>query len=157
MQGEHWQINSDQTLNDFKGFLDAQLKEHKSFRCQVKTGKNRSLTKNALSHVWYAQLDKERFQDHEPGYARRYCKAHFGIPLLAEDEEFSEKYNRLIRKRYSYEEKLEMMEWFPVTSLMTEDQMSRYLHTMQHVFAPDGVILTTPKDSEYDQWLKSRK
>ena len=117
-------------------------------------GDKRSLTKNALSHVWYTQLDKERFSDYEPGYARKYCKLHFGIPLLCEDDYFRDRYNNLIRKRYTYEEKIELMGWFPVTSLdeMTEDRMSRYLHTMQHVFAEDSCILTTPKDSEYSKW-----
>ena len=122
-------------------------------------GEKRSLSKNALSHVWYAQLDKDRFSDYSAGYARKYCKAHFGIPILCEDEYFRNKYNNLIRKRFTYEEKLELMGWFPVTSLeeMTEDRMSRYLHTMQQVFAEDGVILTTPKDSEYAKWQEELK
>lgn len=114
----------------------------------------RSLTKNALSHVWYQQLDRTAFSDHEPGYSRRYCKAHYGIPIMSEDEDFRARYNALIRERFTYEEKLELMDWLPVTSLMNEDQMGRYLHTMQQVFSEGGYILTTPKDSEYEKWCK---
>lgn len=118
-------------------------------------GEKRSLTKNALSHVWYQELDKTAFDTYAAGYARRYCKAHFGIPLMAEDEDFRDRYNSLIRKRFTYEEKLELMDWLPVTSLMNEDQMGRYLHTMQQVFAEGGYILTTPKDSEYEKWQQN--
>jgi len=116
--------------------------------------KKRSLSKNALSHVWYSQLDKEAFTDHSAGYARLYCKLNFGIAIMREDEGFSERYASLIRKRFDYEEKIQLMDWIPITSLMTEDQMGRYLNTMQRTFAENGCILSTPKDSEYEKWCK---
>lgn len=155
MQGDFWIVNSDAALENCIKCLREQYEAHKYLKCQIKTGKQRSLTKNALSHVWYQQLDKTAFSDYAAGYARCYCKAHFGIQLAAEDDDFREKYNNLIRQRFSYEEKLELMDWLPVTRLLTDDQMGRYLHTMQQVFAEGGYILTTPKDSEYEQWSKA--
>ena len=116
--------------------------------------KKRSLSKNALSHVWYSQLDKAAFQDHSAGYARLYCKLHFGIAIMMEDEDFRARYEKLIKSRFSYEEKIEIMDWLPVTSLMTNDQMGRYLNTIQRKFAESGNVLSTPKDSDYEKWCQ---
>jgi hypothetical protein len=65
--------------------------------------------------------------------------------LRAESEDFRSQYDGLIKDRFSYEEKLQMMDFFPVTSLMTTDQTSRYLDKVQEAYAKRGVILEFPQ------------
>lgn len=114
----------------------------------------RNLDQNALSHAWYNEVEKsgyERARD-----ARRYCKLHFGVPILrAEDSKFQEFYDRVLKKNLSYEQKLEMMDWFPVTSLMGKNQMTRYLENVQQHYASEGVVLESR--GEYAELTDERK
>ena len=65
---------------------------------------------------------------------RAETKLRIGVPLMREQSEaFREKYDRLIRPIYSYEQKLELMIEpfdFPVTRLMTVKQMAEYITQM---------------------------
>lgn len=54
--------------------------------------------------------------------------------MRAEDDEFRSVYDMVI-KPLSYEKKLEAMKAWPVTSLMTKDQLNQYLVAMQSDFA----------------------
>lgn len=100
----------------------------------------RNNEQNALAAVWYADIAKQLAEDTPQG-VKSHCKLHFGVPILrAEDESFRQKYDRII-KPLSYEDKLSLMEWFPVTSLMSTGQFSRYLKDMQHEYAKRGVVL----------------
>jgi hypothetical protein len=69
---------------------------------------NRSLPSNALSHVWYDYADK--MLSEQVGATRRYCKLHFGVPIMrAESEDFRRKYDKVV-KPHDYETKLEIMD-----------------------------------------------
>lgn len=115
-------------------------------RCKVKvtTGK-RSLNQNDLSHVWYEQLACELREDDALGW-KCYCKLHHGVPILrAEDSEFRETYDAVI-KPLSYENKKEAMKCWPVTSLMNKAQLSAYLEAVSEDFAKRNVRLEFPVD-----------
>ena len=49
-------INSRESLEAYKVFLDAQFEKHKHLRLTVKTGKQRSQTQNAALHLFCSQL-----------------------------------------------------------------------------------------------------
>ncbi len=103
---------------------------------------DRSNEQNALGHVWYAQVAATLREDTAEG-VKCYCKLHFGIPILrGEDEEFKQAYNRTLLS-LTYEQKLEIMIWFPVTSLMKVEQKSLYLEQIQQHYA-DRVQLLFP-------------
>lgn len=109
---------------------------------------NRSLTQNALQHVWYNDVELAGYSRSRD--ARRYCKLHFGVPIIrSEDEEFRDFYDRALKSNLTYEEKLEMMDFLPVTSLMNKVQMTRYLDNMQQHYAEQGVILEA--EGEYKE------
>lgn len=127
-------INSEQSLSQAIGDLREQWKRHKFLRVIVKTGKDRSLDQNGISHVWYEQISRELREDTSLG-VKKFCKLHYGVPILrAEDEEFRRLYD-LVIKPLIYEKKLEAMAAWPVTSLMTKDQLSQYLEAMQSGYA----------------------
>lgn len=134
-------INSDKTLflliDNIKDLYD----KHKFLRIIIKTGKDRSLDYNSISHVWYAEIANQLKDEDALGW-KNHCKLHFGVPLLrAEDEEFREIYDKSI-KLLSYEKKLQAMKYFPVTSIMTNEQFGKYLQEIQLYFCDLGVNLT---------------
>lgn len=140
-------INSEPSLQKALGDLREMFRIHKFVKVSAKTGKARSIDQNAISHAWYEQIARELREDDELGW-KCYCKLHHGVPILrAEDEEFREAYDQVI-KPLSYEKKLIAMRHWPVTSLMTKPQLSKYLEAMQSDFGPRGVLLTFPEVSQ---------
>lgn len=141
-------INSAESLQRMIGKLRAQWTQHKYLRVTVKVGTDRSLDANAVTHVWYGQIAREQ-GDTTAAKVKAFCKLHYGVPMMrAEDADFREMYDRLIRGRYTYEEKLEVMEFMPVTSLMTTDQMNRYRDAMREEYAKRGIVLEYKKELE---------
>lgn len=101
----------------------------------------RTTSQNALINAWYNEIDNRLGL--LVGETRAQCKLFFGVPILrAEDEKFREGYDRLIKGRMTQEEKLELMRWFPVTSLMSKKQLSRYAESIQAYYADQyGIVL----------------
>lgn len=134
-------VNSDDKLSEAIGELRAAYKEHRYVKMTLVEGKHRSLSANAISHVWYAAISKE-LGEQTPEEVRCECKLRYGVPILrAEDPDFRAMYDRAIKPHLSYEEKLQAMRFLPVTSLMSREQMRRYLDTIQSEYAKRGVEL----------------
>lgn len=139
-------INSAESLQKFIGDVRSEYDQHKFIRATLKTGKDRSLDQNALSHAWYEQLARELREYDALGY-KCYCKLHHGVPILrAEDEDFRAFYDTAMRKTLTYEQKISAMKFVPVTSEMTKLQLSKYLEAVQADFARSQVNLEFPKD-----------
>ena len=138
-------VNSDTSLQNAIGDIRELYNAHKFLRVSVKTGKDRSIPQNSISHKWYKQVANELREDTPLGI-KQFCKLHFGVPILrAEDEEFRTLYD-LVIKPLSYERKLAAMSAWPVTSLMNKSQLSQYLTAMQQGY--DGrVRLEFPKEA----------
>lgn len=140
-------INSDSSLQSAIGLLREQYQRYKFVRMSTKTGQDRSLPQNAITHVWYGQIARELREDDELGW-KCYCKLHHGVAILrAEDEQFRETYDAVI-KPLSYEQKLIAMRCWPVTSIMTKEQLSKYADAVQADFARRGVRLEFPEDQK---------
>lgn len=138
-------IETDGELNALITFL----RNHKRpFTVTIAKGKKRSAEQNRLQRLWVNEVS-EALGDQTPEEVRGFCKLTEGVPLLrAENEEFREKYDRLI-KPLPYETKLELMMEpmdFPITRLMTTDQKARYLDRINMLWASRGIILTQPDE-----------
>ena len=141
-------INSIDSLQTTIGTLRDEFNKHKYLRVDVKTGKDRSLDFNAISHVWYAQLARELREDDASGW-KCFCKLHFAVPIMrSEDEEFRAYYDLAIKNALSYEQKLSAMKYLPVSSLMTNPQFKKYCDEMQKHFLTHGVKLEFPVTEE---------
>lgn len=139
-------INSDESLQRAIGEIREQFRTREYLTVNVMHGKKRSLDQNAISHAWYQQVSNELREDTPLG-VKCFCKLHFGIPILrAESDDFREKYDRAM-KPMNYPDKLTLMEWFPVTSLMTTPQLSQYLEKVQDHYMRQGVHLEFPEVS----------
>ena len=115
-----------------------------------KLGTKRSILQNDLSHAWYKQLAKELPDDNVLGW-KNYCKLHYGVPILrADDIKFREFYDEAIKNSFSYEQKLNCMNYFPITSLMNTKQLSLYLEMIQDAFR-GRVHLEFPINGYFDE------
>jgi len=100
----------------------------------------RSGAQNAATHVLYEMIAQAFPHDDAAGW-KRYCKLHFGVPILrAEAPDFREAYDKSI-KPLPYETKLAVMAYWPVTSIMDRSQIARYIDAIRADFEPRGVIL----------------
>lgn len=108
----------------------------------------RSARQNRLNRQWMldiaGQLDGWTAEE-----ARGYCKLHFGIPILRnEDEAFCKEYDEVVRP-LPYEMKLKLMMVpfdFGVTRVMNVKQQTAYLDAVHRHFSEQGVVLTDPGD-----------
>jgi hypothetical protein len=118
---------------------------------EIVAGIRRTNLQNALQWKWYGEIAAQ-MGDRTADDVAKYCKLHFGVPILrAESDLYREKYDRLLRGR-SYEEKIEFMgEGWPVTSAMTTKQESAYLDAIDRAFSAQGVRLTIP-GMDGQQW-----
>jgi hypothetical protein len=132
---------------EFDGLLRLLAAQKRPFTISIAKGKKRSVEQNRLQRLWMNEI-AEQLGDRTPEDARAYCKLHIGVPILREENaDFREAYDRLIRDRLSYEEKLEAMAVpldFPVTRLMSTEQKKRYLDEIVRRFSEAGVVLTDP-------------
>lgn len=138
------QARNDAALSNILGEVRQAFKANGFVEVDIRTGKRRSDDQNAISHAWYEQIARE-LREQSAHEVKRECKLLFGVPILrAEEPDFKAQYDALVKDRFSYEEKLALMDWMPVTSLMTTDQLSRYLESMQAWYVKRGVVLEFP-------------
>ena len=113
----------------------------------TKISSKRSVEQNRTQRMWHNEA-AEFLRDETAEEKRAYCKLHFGVPILRnEDDNFCAEYDRLIRPM-AYEDKLSLMALpidFPVTRLMSTDQKCRYLNQVEVHYRGLGVPLTEPK------------
>ncbi|RRW90612.1 hypothetical protein [Pandoraea apista] len=140
-------INSPESLQRAIGAIRQQWEQHKFLRLNVRTGKDRSLDQNAITHAWYSQIAQALPEDDALGW-KCYCKLNYGVPIMrAGDEQFRETYDAAIKHSMTYEQKLMAMRIVPVTSLMNVKQLSAYAEAIQSDFRRIGVNLEFPEDS----------
>ena len=116
----------------------------------------RSTDQNRLQRLWVNEAEQQGDMTAEE--YRAYCKLHFGVPMLRnENDTFLAMYDEKVRDRvppFSYEQKLEFMAipWdMHVTRLMTIKQHDKYLNMMHDHFTSLGMILTIPNDIDWEQ------
>lgn len=113
---------------------------------------SRNNKQNRLSFLLYRVLGDST--GHGEGYERRNCKLTYGVPILWEDEEFHKFYSAALAP-LTHEQKLEAMEFVPVTSLMSIKQFARYLDTVYMCSADRGIILPKPEDLYWEALMKA--
>ena len=93
----------------------------------------RSIEQNKLSHAYYKLISEQLGQDTPKG-VKQECKLRFGVPILRRDDpDFKEIYDTIIKPR-SYEEKLKVMEYLPITSIMKVGQLQEYIAEIEECY-----------------------
>lgn len=119
------------------------------FTLSLTDGKHRSTKQNRLQRQWLAEIAEQMAGTFESAeHVRGYCKLHFGVPILRDDNEaFRLRYDAVV-KPMPYEQKLSIMMEplsLPVTSIMTTKQKTAYLDAIWKHFSEQGVVLTNPE------------
>ena len=118
----------------------------------ITAGADRTGQQSILSFAWYLDIARD-LGDRTASEARAHCKLYHGVRILhTENEQFRDAWNRLIKDRYTIEEKLELMlppHDYPVTRLMKAKQMTAYLDSISREFSAQGVRLTDPEALKY--------
>ena len=148
-------INSKFWLDEAKIMLiDAWKHSDKDILITIQENKkNRSIESNKLQRKWMAELQEQGDMTAEE--YRGYCKLHFGVAIAKENDDFAEKYDRLLKPR-TYEEKLEFMMVpidLPVTRIFNTNQMYRYLNKIYGNFTAERYKLTLPEDKYWESAL----
>lgn len=144
---ERVSVNSAAKLSEAITRLTAMYREKKYVVVSLRPGKDRTLDQNALWFSMYQRIAQmTEIGDVED--ARRYCKLHFGVPIMrAADADFREGWNRLFL-HLEYEQKLELMgpcalfgpDGFPVTRLFNRAQGIAYTDQIVAEFGARGVV-----------------
>lgn len=139
-------VNSAARLTEAITRLTALYKQHKHVVVTLRPGKDRTLDQNALWFALYQRIAAmSEIGDVED--ARRYCKLHFGVPIMRQGSaEFRDGWNRVFLT-LPYEEKLALMgdcplfgpDGFPVTRLFNRAQGIEYTNRVVDEFRPKGV------------------
>ena len=142
-------VNCQAKLSEAITALSAMYRDKKFVVVSLRPGKDRTLDQNSLWFGMYKRI-AQMTQIGEPDDARRYCKLHFGVQiLLNEDSGFQAAWYRVMR-HLPYEEKLAMMgecklfgpDGFPVTSLFNRAQGIGYTDRIVAEFSAKGVVFT---------------
>lgn len=113
----------------------------------VTDGAAKTTRQNKTQFMWFKEV-AEQLGDRSAGDVRKEAKLTLGVPILrSENEAFRVKYDRILRP-LPYQDKLELMEWFPITSLMTTKQHTAFLDAVFRKFTQQGVVLTMPEDGQ---------
>ena len=100
----------------------------------------RSNPQNNLSFLIYTRIGKTLY-DGDFIHARCECKLRIGVFILRRDDiRFREVYDKIV-KPLDYQAKLEIMEYFPVTSRMNKKQKTEYLKATINEYTNKGVYL----------------
>lgn len=132
------------TEQDRKMYMRYVEQKSLPFTAITKDGDKRSQPQNRLQMKWCQEAAEQG--DHTQEEYRAFCKLHFGVPILREDDDFRAKYDKTM-KPLDYETKLSLMAEpfdFPVSRLMQVPQMRRYLDKIYEHFTGLGFQLTDP-------------
>ncbi|MEW5251547.1 hypothetical protein [Microbulbifer discodermiae] len=145
---KQFQVNSQASLQGFFNHCERLFSDHKVVRFFWRLGKDRSLDQNRMCFELYQRIGRSLYGD-DSAHARAECKLTIGVPILREeDEKFRESYDKII-KPVAYQDKLDLMEWFPVTRLMTVKQCQRYIDTVFDRYTLKGVDFGALLDAQH--------
>lgn len=140
-------VNSAARLSEAITKLTAAYRQHKFVVVSLRPGKDRTLDQNRL---WFSLYERiaQMTQIGDVEDARKYCKLHFGVPIMRNaDADFRDAWNRMFL-HLTYEQKLELMgpcaifgpDGFPVTRLFERAQGIAYTDKIVTEFSAKGVF-----------------
>lgn len=140
-------VNGVGKLSEAIAKITAMFREHKFLVVSIRPGKDRTLDQNALWFAMYQRIAQmTEIGDVED--ARKYCKLHFGVPIMRRaDEDFRHAWG-VSFLLLTYETKLELMglcalfgpDGFPVTRLFDRAQGIAYTDKIVSEFSAKGVV-----------------
>lgn len=140
--GQRWNLSTAEYRANFDSYVSQQILAGKRVVVEF-VPETRSLDQNALINKLYEVVASQK-QDETIREIRAHCKLHYGVPILrANNDKFREGYDRAL-KGLAYEDKLWVMEEFPVTRLMNKAQATEYIDTVIREYSKQGIQIVMP-------------
>lgn len=141
---QRWDLSTDTVVENFNAFVTNMRLAGKRPLVEI-VPESRTVDQNAMFFALYAQVAAQK-QDESVEEIRRYCKLHFGVPILRRDDpQFRDWYNKTLLHS-DYEIKKESMRYVPVTSDFSKKQGSEYIDEIIREYSQQGLCLTHPSE-----------
>lgn len=138
---ERWFLDNEHKIDSFLTHVRQKIADGEP--CTVEfCNPSRSDRQNALFHALISEIAKQK-KDESTEEIKRYVKLRFGVPILrSQSDGFRAMYDKAIKGSLTYEEKLEAMEFLPVTSQMDKNQMTELIDAIAKHYSEQGFDLT---------------
>lgn len=117
------------------------------FTVTITEGEIRTNPQNDLLWKWNEEIARFR-GDCSAMDVHRENKLLIGCPICMRNDAFKAFVSKL--SHLTYEEKLEAMDFVPVTSRMSKKEMIEFMDTVERKFRAQGVALTDPEMLRYE-------
>lgn len=143
--GQRWDLSSPATKANFDAYVGQAQLAGKRIVVEFISEK-RSLDQNSMIYALYKQVAGQK-QDESIQDITRHCKLHYGIGILkVSDPKFCAMYDKAFKNVLSYEEKLQAMDYLPVTRLFNVEQGTEYIDTIIREYSKQGLCLLHPSE-----------
>jgi hypothetical protein len=130
-------VNSTNSLQDAKDWLDALWQKHHYVKVSAIAGTSRSMDQNSMFFELYTHI-ADWFYSGDIDLARAECKLNYGISILRRDDpEFNDLCSRTL-DMLSYEEQLRFVRTMSVTSDMTKQQARECITIIMDTYSEQG-------------------
>lgn len=115
----------------------------------IAQGKGRTLSQNALLHMWFGEIAKQR-GDSTMIEVKGQCHRKYGLAIRLRDDQFAFVWKRVsLGMSYEQECKLLASGILRVTSDMNAKEFAEYMDPMAHDYRAEGFRLTDPEILKY--------
>jgi hypothetical protein len=141
-----WNLGTVQGRENFNAVITQMVLAGEDTYVKIMQGK-RTVSQNAMIYSLYQQAGAQS-EDQSIVDVRRMCKLHYGIPILrANDPEFCDFYDRLIKHSFTTEDKLLLMDHLEVTSKFNKEMGTEYIDTVIREYSQQGFCMIHPSES----------
>ena len=145
--GVRWRLNTDHEVASFNDWLAQGRLAGKNICVEVVQA-GRSIPQNSMIRALYREV-AEQIDDQDVLDIERECKLVVGVGIVKQQsEKFAEMYDKCF-KWLSYEEKIEAMDFMPVTRLMDTKHCSEYIDAVVRRYSQRGLSIMHPGEKDY--------
>jgi len=143
--GQRWRLHTETQREHFMADIGRRCLAGQKPVVQF-VDESRTLDQNAMFYALYGQVAAQK-QDETVLDIKRHCKLVYGVLIVRTgDPEYKYLYDKAIKSTLTHEEKLEAMDFWPVTSLMGKKQGSEYIDTIIREYSKQGISLIHPSE-----------
>lgn len=122
-----------------------------SYQVEIKPyKKDRSAAQRRLQHSWYTHIREAGDRQETKQEVENYCKYTFGVPILQRDNQRFDEVWHNQSSLMTYEQRLDSMEFLPVTRLFNIKQNTEFLEEMKKHYQAAGIYLPSGDDLYFE-------
>ena len=135
------------TPENWQAFVAWMLDNPNPYPFRICDGEGRSLSQNALIHLWFGEIAKQR-EDMTLDQVKGEMHRRFGLSIRRQDARFDWVWKQCGADDWPYEQQCRFLASgvLNVSSGMTTKELKQYLDALEHHAREQGWILTMPKE-----------